>query len=91
MRIVLWPSKMSYETALLQLDMEPLSVRRDQQLKRFGISLLSNARTSELLTRRTSRLFRERLRSTNDYVIPRARTDRYAKSAVPSIVRLLNK
>ena len=91
MRIILWPSKMSYETALLQLDMEPLSVRRDQQLKRFGLSLLSNARTSELLTRRTSRLFRERLRSTNDYVIPRARTDRYAKSAVPSIVRLLNK
>ena len=89
-KIILFPECYTYNSGLDKLGIDTLHSRRENSFQRFAPSLLSNKRTSYLITRRPSEEYRRRLRSTSTLLEPKYRTERYRRSTVPSTIRFIN-
>ena len=87
-RLILGNRYEHYNTSLLDLDTTMLSDRREQSLHKFGQKLLNSERHQHLIPRRPDSGYS--LRKSRTYREPRARTNRYSKSTIPHIIRLLN-
>ena len=90
-RVILGPSYTHYEDALATLCLPSLSSRHREALEKFGEGLLRHPRLRHLLPRDMPPSTRA-TRHPKRLVPPKIpRTERYRLSAVPTIVRLINK
>lgn len=88
-RVILGDSYTTYEEALTTLELTTLSERHLHILRQFGTRLLTHPRHRQLLPEENPRP-RHAVRHHNKIKPIRAVTDRYKKSAVPTIVKLIN-
>ena len=86
LRMILGTQYESYDQALLSCNMISLKARRDELCRKFAAQLFRNFR-DWLPEARSSR---RQLRNGDKLIETRCRTERYRKSAIPYIVRLLN-
>ncbi len=87
-RLILGNRYEHYNTSLADLNLAMLSDRREQLLLKFGQKLLNSERHQHLIPRRPDSVYA--LRTSKKYQEPRSRTDRYSRSTIPHIIRLLN-
>ena len=89
-RLILGNLYTSYQAALDTLHLTSLADRHSHLLEKFAGKLLVHQRHRDLLPPPAPRP-RPSVRHTNTLVPIRTRTDRYANSAVPTMVQLINK
>ena len=87
-RLILGNRYEHYNTSLADLNLAMLSDRREQLLLKFGQKLLNSERHQHLIPRRLDPVYA--LRTSKKYQEPRSRTDRYSRSTILHIIRLLN-
>jgi len=88
-KIILGPVYTSYDSALAALGLTSLATHYSTSLQQFGLKLLCHPRHRDLLPPDAPPP-RRALRAANKLVPIRARTDRYHRSTVPTLVRLIN-
>ena len=86
-KIILKNSYISYKQALLDLDLEDLSERRNQLCKVFAQKSATN---QSLDFKLNNKLHFMQLRKPELFEVSHCRTERYKKSAMPHMERLLN-
>ena len=87
-RVILKNSYESYENALKVMNMETLDARREKLCMRFAKSCLRHDRMNSLFPIKTSHSMIKR--KTNKFIVNKAITERYKKSAIPYMQRMLN-
>ena len=85
-RIIYKDKYKCYENALSLSNLPTLSERRYKLMVNFATKCLKNDRTSHMFPRNKIK----KTRLTETYKVPYARTERYKKSAIPTMARLLN-
>ena len=88
-RIILKKDYKSYEKALEKLNLETLEERRSQLCLKFARKCKNNPQTKELF-KPNKKIHNMVLRNTEIIEVNKANTQRYNKSAVPFMQRLLN-
>ena len=87
LRIILKDNYVSYQNALKVTNLQSLKERRSKLLRKFALKCSRHPRTSDMFpVRKNSRT----LRWQEYYEVTKARTDRLANSAIPTMQRLLN-
>ena len=78
----------SYAESLKSLDQENLDTRRYKQCLKFAKKISKDQRYQDKFIKTS-----QKTRPKNNYVVhePKYRTTRYNKSAIPYLIRLLNK
>ena len=87
-RVILKNSYESYENALKVMNMETLDARREKLCMRFAKSCLRHDRMNSMFPMKTSHSMIKR--KTNKFIVNKAITERYKKSAIPYMQRMLN-
>ena len=87
LRIILKSEYIDYTNALNVTNIPTLAVRRENLLLRFAVKSVSNVKTSDMFELNCKPT---NLRHAEMYKVPKANTTRMAKSALPTMVRLLN-
>ena len=90
LRIILGRAYVDYQTALATLSLQTLQDRREQLTLRFARSLLRSRDHRHLLPRTLRDIHGCATRNGNLLVPVRCRTERYRRSAIPYMVKLLN-
>ena len=85
--IILGKGYRSYDNALKVLQQDNLSTRRLKLCKNFAIKCTNNPKHTDMFKPRINNNTRHKQK----YTEPKCSTDRYYKSAVPFLTRLLNK
>ena len=87
LRIIYQDNYVSYDNALSMSKLDKMSDRYQHLLLRFAIKCTKNVRTKDMLPLKN---VNERSRFQEKYIVPFARKDRFFKSTIPSMARLLN-
>ena len=90
LRIILGRQYTDYRTALEALSMQSLHDRRERLTLRFARSLLKSPEHRHLLPRTLREVHGRATRHGNLLVPVRCRLERYRRSAIPYMVKLLN-
>ena len=85
-RIIFQEKYISYENALNLSKLPSLSDRRSKLMLNFALKCVKNTRTACMFPKNEVRSTRH----TEEFSVPFARTERYKKSAIPAMARLLN-
>ena len=88
-KCILGDSYQSYESGLEKLGLETLEKRRDQMCLKFAKQCLKIEKMKHFFVKNDSEHSMEK-RSSNAYKVIRAHTERFRKSAIPSMVKMLN-
>ncbi|MPC27119.1 hypothetical protein E2C01_020281 [Portunus trituberculatus] len=91
LRVILGPACRSYEDALTCLSLPRLATRHQEALEKFGKRLLRHPRLRHLLPPDVPPPARATRHQNRVAPVRAPRTDRYRFSAVPTIVRAINK
>ena len=89
-KVILGKVYTSYPAALETCKLLPLEERRENLCLSFGKKCLKSAKHTKLFPQE-ERQMQYNLRATTKFKIKPARTEKYKKSAIPYIQRLLNK
>ena len=87
--IILGHDYTNYATALNTLNQERLDVRREKLNLNFALKCIKSYQHRSMFPLNTNQ--RENMRNTKKYHEPLCRTDRYYRSSIPFMARLLNK
>ena len=87
MRIILQEHYISYSHALRITGMPTLKSRRNKLCLTFAKNCVRNNLTSGMFPRNSNNV---NTRQHETFYVPHAKTDRFAKSAIPYMARLLN-
>ena len=87
--VILGKNYMSYERALLQLNMERLDTRRENISIKFALKCTKSVRHMHMFPPNPN--FRANMRCPQPFLEFSCHTSRYFNSAIPSLARLLNK
>ena len=87
LRIILGGNYISYDHALYLTNLPTLKARRSMLSKRFAVKCTKNERTMDMFPLAKRNVF---TRNTEKYVVTKARTNRLATSAIPTMQRQLN-
>jgi hypothetical protein len=88
MRIILKEEYDCYENALEECSLQTLSERRDQLCLSFAKNCTKNERTKDIFSLKTQLV---NTRNPEKYEVTKAKTNRLAMSAIPSMQRQLNR
>ena len=88
LRIILQSDYTDYDTALKITNLQSLKARRSLLSQRFAIKCTNNEKTSDMFPLNQN-LFSTR--HSEKYVVTKAKTSRFANSAIPTMQRQLNK
>ena len=80
---------MNYDQALVTLNLENLKSRRERLAKKFALSCLKIPEMSNLFKKQRGKTYE--LRDTEKFNVNFAHSQRYYKSSVPTLQRMLNK
>ena len=89
-KLVLQEKYSDYKSALIQLNLETLSERREKLLEKFATTSIANRKLHEYFNIRKT-THQMKLRDPDFYRTTRARTERFRTSSILSMQRLLNK
>ena len=87
-QIILGGKYTTYESALNILNLNDLKARRDYLCKKFAIKCTENKNTKNMFELNDA--IDKNLKSREKYKIEFARTERYRRSTIPQMQRLLN-
>ena len=87
LKIIFCDKYISYEHALLQACIPTMEERYRQLLLRFALKCTKNDRTHDILPLNVTN---NKTRPKEKYQVPFARTERFRKSTIPAMARLLN-
>ena len=87
LRIILKEDYVTYTNALRVTNLETLKDRRRLLLKRIALKCTKNPKTQDMFPTRQNI---KNLRNTEKFQVTRAKTDRLAYSAIPTMQRVLN-
>ena len=87
-RIILGVNYISYDHALYLTNLKTLKARRLLLSKRFAVKCTKHERTLDMFPLSERNVLS---RNTEKYVVTKARTNRLATSAIPTMQRQLNK
>ena len=90
MRVIMGNKYQGYEEALKLIKLDSLEQRREKMALKFAQKSLKQESFSKLFPLNTSKHDMKK-RSPRKYVVNHSNTERYRKSAVPYLQRLLNK
>ena len=88
-KMILKDKYKNYEDALRYLNIDTLSERRNKHSLKFAKNSLRNEKVRNLFPVNTNR--RKNTRNDNKYKVNFAKTERYFKSSIPTMQRMLNK
>ena len=88
-KLILGDRYVSYNNALKILGLETLDKRRDKMCLKFAKQCLKLNKMKDLFSKNESDHSMTK-RNTNAFKVVRASTERFQKSAIPSMVKLLN-
>ena len=88
-KFILGDSYQSYESGLEKLGLEAIERRRDQICLKFAKQCLKIEKMKHFFVKNDSEHSMEK-RSSNAFKVIRADTERFRKSAIPSMVKMLN-
>ena len=80
----------NYRESLKELNLETLEKRRNNLCLKFAKNCLKNDKVKDLFPKNNTK-HEMKKRRTEKYLIKRIRTERYKASAIPNMVKLLNK
>ena len=86
LRIILKDNYISYENALSTTKLATLSQRRQKLMLNFALKCVKNSKTTNMFPKNEKKT----TRSKEIFKIPYANTERFKKSAIPAMSRLLN-
>ena len=89
MKTILGAKYQGYEKALIDLKIDSLKERREKMALKFAKKSLKDEKFSTFFQENKNN-FEMKTRNSNKYVVNHANTERYRKSAVPFLQRLLN-
>ena len=89
MKTILGAKYQGYEKALIDLKIDSLKERRGKMALKFAKKSLKDDKFSTFFPENKNN-FEMKTRNSNKYVVNHANTERYRKSAVPFLQRLLN-
>ena len=89
MKTILGAKYQGYEKALIDLKIDSLKERRGKMALKFAKKSLKDEKFSTLFQENKNN-FEMKTRNSNKYFVNHANTERYRKSAVPFLQRLLN-
>ena len=87
LKIIFQEKYTSYENALKLSNLSTLKIRYEQLLIRFAKKCIKNDRTKDILPLNVTT---DRLRQHEKYCVPFARKERFKKSTIPTMARMLN-
>ena len=87
LKIIFQEKYTSYENALKLSNLSTLKIRYEQLLMRFAKKCIKNDRTKDILPLNVTT---DRLRQHEKYCVPFARKERFRKSTIPTMARMLN-
>ena len=87
-QIILGERYSTYESALNMLNLDDLQTRRNYLSKKFAIKCTEHQKTKNMFKLNTT--INKNLKNRGKYQVEFARTERYKKSAIPQMQRLLN-
>ena len=87
--VILGRSYMSYESALLQLQLERLDTRRTDLCHKFALKCVKSAKHSVMFPKNQKAYVNTR--NSKPYIEHKCKTSRYFNSPIPYLSRLLNK
>ena len=90
LRIILKEEYNGYDEGLKLLNMEKLSERREKLLEKFALGCLTNKKTKMLFPLRKKKHIMK-TRNKGNFMTVKAKTERWKRSTVPEIQKLLNK
>ena len=90
LRVILKEDYNNYSDALKCLNMDTLATRRKKLMEKFAIGCLTNEKTKKLFPLKQKN-HRMDTRGKEKFKITKTKTERWKKSTVPAIQRLLNK
>ena len=90
LRIILGDKYLNYQNALKVIKLDSLERRREELCLRFAKQCLRHESLKDMFPRRANKHLMEK-RSGQKFTVKRALTERYRKSSIPSMQRLLNK
>ena len=92
LRLILYPSSLSYTQQLTRFGLPSLCKRRVDLISCFGLGLLKSQRHRDILPpiRQSVSRHSSTLRNAHLLDLPRCRTQRYKNSTVPYVTALLN-
>ncbi|XP_041467756.1 uncharacterized protein LOC121418118 [Lytechinus variegatus] len=90
LRMISYPDQHHYDELLSRFNIPSLAERRKDLLTNFAKSILVSSRHRHLLPAERQHVSRGRLRNSHHLDLPYTRTERYRKSSVPSLVKLIN-
>ena len=90
LRVILGEKYISYENALNVVRMDSLEMRRQNICLKFAKQCIRNEKLRNIFPRNYSSHSMEK-RSGEKFVVKKALTERYKRSAIPNMQRLLNK
>ena len=90
LRVILGEKYISYENALNVVRMDSLEMRRQNICLKFAKQCIKNEKLRNIFPRNYSSHSMEK-RSGEKFVVKKALTERYKRSAIPNMQRLLNK
>ena len=90
-RVILGAAYTTYEDALTTLSLPSLSSRHREALEKFGRGLLRHPRLREMLPPDVPRQTRTTRHTNKITPLKAPRTDRYLHSAIPTMVRAINR
>ena len=85
--IILGKGYSSYDNALKVLDQDKLHTRRLKLCENFAIKCTKNSKHTDMFKQKSQN---NHTRKKLKYIEPKCNTERYHKSAVPFLTRLLN-
>ena len=89
LRVILGDKYISYQNALDVMKMDSLEARRQHLCLKFAKQCIKNEKLRNMFPRNQSN-HRMEMRSGEKFVVKKAKTERYRKSAIPCMQRLLN-
>ena len=90
LRVILGDKYISYKNALNVMRMDSLEMRRQNICLKFAKQCIRNEKLRNIFPRNYSSHSMEK-RSGEKFVVKKALTERYKRSAIPNMQRLLNK
>ena len=79
----------NYNDALIKADLQTLNDRRETLCKNFAKKCLNNEKTDDIF-KKNKKIHKMKTKNPNKYQIQHAYTERFKKSAIPYMRRLLN-
>ena len=90
LRIILGDKYKDYKNALKVIKLDSLEERREKLCLRFAKQCLRNEKLKSLFPKKVNNHLMEK-RKGQKFVVTKALTERYRRSSIPSMQRLLNK